>query len=657
MPPAPANPDLLRAVRDCLAGQFALAIESEQKAVMEVLEHQLGQSANRDKWTRLHAALQTLRAVGPRLREKLDAAVRKRIDAKLLPGDDPFSKTARFTASSLSLVSEDEVQEEIAVGNTTRRLREATGDEFFALNNRLAVVMGLTGLVDDRSPAHPRLFARALLDVISEFGPDMPAKLAAFSAHDPALLQALATTYRDANALLASRGVLPDFRRSYGAPQQVPGVHAVSHALPEISGAQPGADDARPAAPAAPPPPRPAESAPSLFDRILAQAAAPESVVRDLVDAVFKQLLADPHLTIAAKAQIARLHPAVARAAAADRRFFTDPGHPIRGLIDAMAELGAAGTSHHHVDGKFPEEWLAEEADALVRDERLEMAAVARARDRLAQLAQRHHDVLAEDDAVVRKVRREEEERAALRDSALELAHRISSAEITAEAGAFLYQAWRPVLVRAHRTSGHGSGAWNDALTTADQVLWTLTPRTSLEERERLANLLPSVRERFLRGLAFAGTAPAQVQSLLEGLDRLHAEVRRAPAALASLVTTTPGLGKSITDDVTATLHISSDAMKDEGLERGAWFEFTQEDGTHLRARLNWLSPVQGACVFKETARNRSFALSLADLRAQRDAGLARPVDGPGVALACIDGVLADMARERGLEPGGMRPA
>ncbi len=395
----------------------------------------------------------------------------------------------------------------------------------------------------------------------------------------------------------------------------------------------------------------------SLFDGIIANAAAPETVVRDLVGRVFKLLLADPHLTIAAKAQIARLHPAVANVAVADRRFFTDPGHPIRGVIDAMAELGSAEASHHHVEGKFPEEWLAEEADALVRGERLEMSAVEEARDRLVHLAQRHHDVLVEDDVVVRKVRREEEERAALRDSALELAHRISSAEITAEAGAFLYRAWRPVLVRAHRTGGHGSGAWSDALITVDQVLWTLTPRTSLEERERLAKLLPSMRERFLRGLVFARTAPDQVKSLLDELDRLQAEVRRAPAALASLVTTTPGLGKSITDDVTATLHLSSDAAKDEGLERGAWFEFEEEDGTRLRARLNWLSPVQGACVFKETARNRSFAISLADLRAKRDAGLARPVDGPGVALACIEAALADMARERGIEPGGLRPA
>ncbi|MCW5590865.1 MAG: DUF1631 family protein [Burkholderiales bacterium] len=657
----PADPSLLPAVRDCLAGQFALAIDGERKAILEVLEHQLAQSANRDKWAQLHAALDTLRAIGPHLREKLADAIRKRIDARLSPGSDEFSKTARFTASALSLVSEDEVQEEIAVGNTTRRLREATGDQFYAINNRLAVVMGLPGvLADERSPAHPRIFVRALLDVIAELAPDVASKLSALAAHDPALLTALSSAYRDANALLASRGILPDFHRSYGAPQQVPGVHAVAHEVPGVSAPKP-AKPPRPempaatAAPAAHAPPKPVATAAPLFDRIMANAVAPEAVVNELVASIFRRLADDPHLTAAAKAQIARLQAAVARVAAADRRFFTDPGHPIRGLIDAMAELGAAGSAHHHVDGRLPEEWLADETGALLAFGHLEMAAVAAARDRLAARAQRHHEILVEDDALVRRVRREDEERAAVQDSALEIAHRISSAEITTEGGAFVYETWRPVLIHAHRTSGHGGPAWKHSLATLDDLLWTLAPRTSLEERDRLASLLPAVRDRVSQALIGARIPPQEIESRLAELDRLQAEVRRAPAAVASLITTTAGLGQKITDDVTATLHISAEAVQDEGLVRGSWFEFTEEDGSHLRARLNWLSPVQGACVFKETARNRSFALSLADLRAKRDAGQARPVDGPGVALACIEAALADMARERGLGADPMR--
>ena len=640
MPVPHADPDLVRAVRDCLAGQFALAIAADQPAVVEVLEHQLGQSANRDRWQPLHDALETLRALKPHLRDKLDAAVRKRIDAKLSPEPDLFSKTAHFSASSLSLVSDNEVQEEIVVGNTTRRLREATGDELYALNNRLAVVTGVDRIADERSPVHPRLFARALLDVISELAPDTASRLAAFAAHDPALLQALAAAYRDANALLAARGILPDFRRSYGAPEQVPGVHVATTGSPAARAPKPAAAPAQAAAPAV--------ATPTLFDRMLASASAPEALVTDLVAAMFGRLVADPHLTDAAKTQLVRLQPSVRKAVLADRRFFTDPGHPIRGLVDAMAELGTAEAARHHLEGKLPEEWLAAETQALLAGGHYDAATFAAARDRIAALVQRHHDILAEDDTVVRSVRRAEEERAAVQDSALEIAHRISSADITEAAAVFVYATWRPVLVRAHRWSGQGSAQWKAELATLDDLLWTLAPRATAAERARFDALLPSVRDRVWQGLIRAQLPPEEIEIRLAEMDRLHAELRRSPGAVAGAITTTAGLGRDITDDVTATLHVSSDEISDEGLARGAWFEFAEDDGTHLRARLNWLSPAQGACVFKDPARNRSFAISLADLRAKRDAGRARAVDGPGVALSCIEGALADVARERG---------
>ncbi len=655
MPPATADPSLVHAARDCLAGQFALAIDAELGAVTEVLEHQLAKNTNREKWRPIHDALEVVRALKPHLRDRLAEAVRVRIDAKLTPGADDFSKTARFSSATLTLVSEDEVQEEIAIGNTTRRLREATGDEFFALNNRLAVVLGLPGIADDRSPAHPRLFARALLDVIASLAPDTPGKLAAFSAFDPALLQALAITYRDANALLVARGILPDFRRSYGAPRQVPGVHVVSHAVPEAP-AQAAPSEPRPPAPPKVEAPKPAPAAPppppSLFDRLLASATVPQALVAELVATVFAHLAADPRLKREARAQLLRLEPAVREAAMVDRRVFTDPGHPVRGLIDAMAELGAEGSVHHHVDGRFPEEWLADETQALLAAGRFDASAFAAARDRMEAIAKRHHEVLVEDDAVVRFVRREDEMLAAVQDSALELAHRIASADVTEAAGTFAYQSWRPVLVLTHRTTGYGSAQWNADLATLDDMLWTLSPRGTAEERGRLDVLIPSVRDRFRDGLIRTKVPPAQIEVRLSELDRMHESLRRAPAAAATALSTTAGLGQGIADDVTATLHVSSAETTEEGLSRGAWFEFTEDDGTHLRARLNWLSPVQGACVFKEPARNRSFAISLADLRAKRDAGRARPVDGPGIALEYVDAALAEAARRAGIEPG-----
>ncbi len=232
MPPAPADPSLALAVRDCLAGQFALAIASEQSAVIEVLQHQLDDSGNRDRWRPLHAALETLRALKPHLREKLDAAIRKRIDAKLSPEPDAVLEDRALHRG----LPHPRFRGRGAGGDRRRQhdAAAARGDGRRAVRAQRAPRRGdgRGQIADERSPAHPRVFARALLDVIAELAPDTAARLAAFAAHDPVMLQALAAAYRDANALLVARGVLPEFRRSYGAPQQVAGVHVVTPGAP-----------------------------------------------------------------------------------------------------------------------------------------------------------------------------------------------------------------------------------------------------------------------------------------------------------------------------------------------------------------------------------------------------------------------------------------
>ena len=557
--------------------------------------------------------------------------------------------------------------------------------------------------------------------MLGQASDDRATRLAAFAAFDPAMLHALPKAYKAANALLLKHGILPDLRRSYGAPQQVPGARASTHGMTTASGlaASPGPESAAPATPAPSPAPHAGHA---LFDRLLANASAapapvpapaglvtlqvrpelvealrklearleahpgalealPEAVapgtdtvptarapdivrrareemgdaltpadalVADLVAAMFGRLFEDPEVSDAAKVQLARLQLPVFKAVMADRRFFTDSAHPIRGLIDTIAELGASGEGFH-VDGRLPQEWLSEETQALLEGDHLDATAFAAARDRLASVAERHHEVLADSDAVVRSVRREDAQVTALQDAALEVAHRISASECPQVAAAFAYRAWRPVMAHDHRTAGRDSPQWNADLQTLDDLLWTLTPRVSAPERERFATLLPSVRYRMWQSLIRAQLSTEVIEGLLDELDRIHAELQRAPLAAArGELATTVSFTPTIQDDFTATLHISSDAIREEGLGRGAWYEFTQDDGTVCRARLAWVSPVQGACVFKDIAHNRSFAISLADLRAQRAEGRARPVDGPGVSHSSIEGALQDVARVRG---------
>ncbi|HXN14888.1 MAG TPA: DUF1631 family protein, partial [Usitatibacter sp.] len=221
-PQAPGDSRLLAEVRDALARAFAEAVSARVPQVLGLLEQQLALTQDQAQWKRLRGAIDLLKGLRADLAARLAKEVTNRFDAKLKPDDPVFGKTARFSRDSLSLVADDQIQEEIALGNASKRLKDAAGDELFALTQRLAVVMGRDTLPDDRNPAFPRILARALLETFATSGGDRTARIAAFAAFEPALLDVVGRVYESVNRLMRERGILPDFKRSYGAPVQAP---------------------------------------------------------------------------------------------------------------------------------------------------------------------------------------------------------------------------------------------------------------------------------------------------------------------------------------------------------------------------------------------------------------------------------------------------
>ncbi|MGZ5081405.1 MAG: DUF1631 family protein, partial [Usitatibacter sp.] len=647
-------------------------------------------------------------------------------------------------------VADHQVQEEIALGNAAKRLKDQLGDELFALTQRMAAVMGTDSLSDDRNPVFPRTFTRGLLDALAEPGGDSAARLAAFSAFDPVMLEVVEEIYRSVNKMLRDRGVLPDFKRSYGAPVLTPtraapaGAATAGAASAGAASAGPGgmqstgpvgqgaamraggtASDAWAASPAGmleqlfaaaanrptdshtkrPEPASPPEgmiaihvrpemvaalralesrldAAPAMDTQAPGTVSAPppsaaatatasgepqypassaevhrakaqmrdsltpaDVVIADLVAALFDRLFVDPRLSDATKAQVGRLQIPVFKAVMQDRSFFTERAHPIRGLIDVVAELGA-GDESILVEARSPAEWIATVVAELLARQGDDAQAFVAAHRKLAGVLERHRSAAIEADEQVLAIRREEQRLAAVRDASLEIAHRLAAGQYPEEGASFLYRCWRDVLVHDFLEGGDESPNWKADLEVLDDVLWILVPRTSSDDRARLVSLLPSVMFRLKMGFARAGIAPEAAAQNVEEVKLLLDEILRAPVAAAhGSLRKRPAAPPAFKDDYTATLHVSSVSLAEEGLARGTWIEFTEPDGARRRCRLTWMSPVQGTCLFKDLERNRSFAISLDELREKRRAGVAVPVDGPGVAQASIEGALADVAR------------
>jgi hypothetical protein len=738
---------MLGEIRDALARPFGEAMGAQVPQVVDMLEQQLALTEDRARWKPLKGAVELLKGLRPTLGTRVTKEVAARFDAKVDPDQDGFGKTARFSLDSLSLVADEQVQEEIALGNTTKRLKEQLGDELFALTRRVATVMNREELPDDGNPVFPRIFARGLMDALGDSNADSGSRLAAFSAFGPIVLEEVASAYAATNQLLRRRGVLPDFKRSYGAPVQSPrrgvqpgisdggtmpasgGVGGIGAStsgsatggasgtpLDRLFALASGQPVARPV-PSSPTPPSPQQPdgtvtinvRPELVEALrtleprlaalMAQSQAPASVafastapagsvdrapavpvaipassaavhhakqemrasltvddlvVADLVAALFDRLFVDTRLTDATRAQVGRLQLPVFKAVLQDRTFFTDRRHPIRGLIDTMAELGASDDSIA-VDGKPPSRWISKVVGEILERHAEDSQAFARALPRLAQVLERHREAALDQDAEIRELRSREANLSAIREASLAIAHRLAAASAPQEATAYLYGRYREVLLHDFQHGGEQSPNWSASLEVLDDILWVLTPRTTPEERERLVSLLPSLLFRLKMGYQRAGLAQEDATQRVEELRELLDEVIRSPVAAAhGALRKVPAPMPA--DDYTATLHVNSASLAEEGLARGVWFEFAEDDGTKHRARLNWMSPVQGTCVFKDLDRNRSFAISVDDLREKRRTGSAVVVDGPGVAQSSIEGAIADVARGLGGLPEPRAP-
>jgi hypothetical protein len=372
-----------------------------------------------------------------------------------------------------------------------------------------------------------------------------------------------------------------------------------------------------------------------------------DGVVADLVAALFERLFTDARLADAFKAQVGRLQLPVFKAVMQDHTFFTDRKHPIRELIDVMAQLGNAEATIT-VEGRTPVQWVAEAVERIVAESGEDPSTLARNAKHLAGILERHREAALEHDEEVQVIQKRETQLDAMREATLAIAHRLAASHYAPEVSDYLYRSWREVMVFDHLAGGDESADWKADIEALDDLLWLLTPRSTLPERERMVSLLPSLAFRIRLGHVRANMDGDRSAALIEEMKELHGALTRSPSAAAhgrSLRTSRPMEATVPSpDDYTATLSISSATLAEEGLFRGAWFEFIDTEGVRRRCRLNWMSPVQGTCLFKDLVHNRSFAISLNDLRERRRSGSILVVDGPGVAQASIEGAIADVA-------------
>ncbi len=404
-----------------------------------------------------------------------------------------------------------------------------------------------------------------------------------------------------------------------------------------------------------------------------------ETMTLDIVVLVFDYILGDNRIPDAMKALIGRLQIPVLKVTMLDKSFFSQKAHPARQLLDLMADAALGWDPIEGHDSPLYREIeqivqriLSQYEDGLdvfiqaLRDFQTYLAEEKQTSD---QLTSRSAQFLRNREQFeIARVVAHDTVMACMLDHPMPITIRD-----------FLLSHWEKRLAELHVAKGESSPDWQETVDTVNDLLWSLTPKTDKDERRKLIELLPRLLKRLDSGIQALNLEKEVRDTFFSDLVKCHAVAVKAgfrgeqdesvAAALTAFTAVDvtdipvqetpifgtkdfediPALTESIIPDAALLQEIASaqeeasdleeitisgvrgeawDEPQDshfesmvKDLKRGVWIEFKQDDDTVLRAKLAWISPLQGTYLFTNRLGQRAVSINAQGLAAKfRDA-------------------------------------
>jgi hypothetical protein len=377
---------------------------------------------------------------------------------------------------------------------------------------------------------------------------------------------------------------------------------------------------------------------------------------RGTVDAlaeVFDYVFAERAIPMQMKVIIGRLQIPVLKAAMIDRDFFLSDKHPARQLVDTLA-----GASVAWVPAKGEHDPL------YVRIEKTVQRVLTEFEDDLSlyvDLLQEFTEFLFETEqqarARVEPVVQKERQGESL-DQALahvdEVVHaRIKALSADAPLAAFLLpfltNPWREVMARAWMDEATRDKAFAQTLATMEQLIWSVQPKTTSEERRQLVAVLPEMVRQLNLGLdhiEWNGKPRADFTRRLITTHTLAIRLTQPVSLDSGSAALEEREGKAAMQQLDARLAATHFAKEDtfdaqvQNFQRGMWFDVMPQAGTQIRCRLSWVSPMRTRLLFTNREGYDAFVRSEREVASMLRAGTMLLLDHEAIVGRAIEKIM-----------------
>jgi len=389
----------------------------------------------------------------------------------------------------------------------------------------------------------------------------------------------------------------------------------------------------------------------------------------DLLSAIFDTVFRDQNISQEIRDLIRFLQIPVLKAALVDKDFFFQDSHPARRMIDLLSKMGWE-------QRKSPEDPLFQAMQRSVervgRDHDLEVSAFSEAVQELeASIKAEEAASAAAIAAPIAAALKQEKMAVAARSAKSAVALRIGTGEVIAMVEAFLENKWVSVLTIAYSVEEGKPGAVQSATQTMDDLIWSVKPKITADERKQLISKLPKLLSTLNKWLDVIKWQDADRLQFFAELAECHASIVRAPlelsperqveiamevaqkAAERRLALEAKAAEAAASTQPEPELPLDDDAtIEADNLARGMWLEFDQDDGSTRKVKLAWISPLRTLYIFSTSARQEAFSLSGEALVRKFREHSVRAVRADGVVARALSAAMGGLAVNDGnLDP------
>lgn len=429
----------------------------------------------------------------------------------------------------------------------------------------------------------------------------------------------------------------------------------------------------------------------------------------DIVAMMFDFILEDHGLPIAVNALISRLQIPILKVSILDKNFFSKRFHPARKLLNDLAKVGIGlndenCNENNHVYSKI-EYTINRILNEFGQDITLFSELLREFSDFMDAECIREEEI---QNSTRRAYEKREQFKLAKGWVAESLKERLGNKKIPDSIKQFVFGPWYEVLLNTYIEEGGDCNPWKEQIRFVDILIWSVKPKKTAIERQRLAGIILQLLDTLRSGLKTISYPDEEIECIIVMLESLHLasfrgmeehnEISSVTANrkhdFSSVTMTTHDLGEEnlkseqrlvkelnfgitsspgdivrsassdieelkqdiIIEDIVLSGYEdnnSADSQPDDEylqlarhLEAGKWVEFIDKDNKKHRAKLAWKSDLLGEYTFLNWKHQVVSDTTLLGLATDLRRGTAKIIDDVPIFDRAINAVVTGLKRQ-----------